>query len=285
MRRLVISVSVLLGLMLLAGYTGRFFAFGDSWAVWRVPLTVLFALVVIWADWPAVVRWPLALVAIAVLVQTVWLRVPPATPGPITVYQKNLLFRNADPQGVVDDILARAPDIVTLQEVSPQNQPILAQLRAAYPTQIYCDYVSVGGVAVLARWPATGQSLCLKGQGMTALQVQAPQGALWIASVHLHWPWPFGQHPQAKAHGAELAALDGPVILAGDFNMVPWGWSVRSLIRAAGAKRVGGLQPTFFKRGVPLPIDHVAAPGGGSFEVLPKLGSDHLGVLARVSVW
>lgn len=285
MQRLVIFVAVILGAMLVVGHLGRFAGFGDALAVVRLPLAVAFALVVIWAGWPAAVRWPLAAVALVILAQVLWLRFQDGPPGPVTLYQKNLLFRNPTPQAVVDDILARAPDIVTLQEVSDSNRVILQDLSQAYPAQVFCDYASVGGVAVLSRWPATGQQLCLPGQGLTALQVMGPKGPVWVASVHLHWPWPFGQAPQARALMAELAALEDPVILAGDFNMVPWGWSVRGLIRAAGAQRVSGLQPTFLKRGIPLPIDHVAAPGGGSFEVLPKLGSDHNGILARVRVW
>ena len=285
MRGLVITVAVALGVLLAGGYLGRFAGIGDALAVVRLPLAVLFALVVIWADWPAALRWPLAAVALVILGQVLWLRFQDAAPGPVTLYQKNLLFRNPTPQAVVDDILARAPDIVTLQEVSDSNRVILEDLAPTYPAQMFCDYASVGGIAVLSRWPATGQQVCLPGQGLTALQVMGPQGPVWVASVHLHWPWPFGQAPQARALMAELAALDGPVILAGDFNMVPWGWSVRGLINAAGGQRVTGLQPTLWKRGIPLPIDHVAAPGGGSFEVLPRLGSDHNGILARVHPW
>jgi endonuclease/exonuclease/phosphatase (EEP) superfamily protein YafD len=33
---------------------------------------------------------------------------------------------------------------------------------------------------------------------------------------------------------------------------------------------------------VRLPIDHVISPGGGRLELRAPLGSDHLGVLARV---
>lgn len=285
MRGLVIAVAVALGGLLAGGYLGRFAGIGDALAVVRLPLAVVFALVVIWSDWPAALRWPLAAVALVILGQVLWLRFQDGTTGPVTVYQKNLLFNNPTPQAVVDDILTRAPDIVTLQEVSKSNLPILQKLAQTYPAQVFCDYASVGGVAVLSRWPATGEQVCLPGQGLTALQVMGPQGPVWLASVHLHWPWPYGQAPQAGGLMAQLAALDGPVIMAGDFNMMPWGWSVRGMIRAAGARRVSGLQPTLWKRGVPLPIDHVAAPGGGSFEVLPKLGSDHNGVLARVHLW
>lgn len=278
-------LSVLLGLALAASFLGRWHGIGDALAVIRLPLAVAFALVVIWSDWPAALRWPLAVGALAMIAQVVALRFVPGPPGDVTVYQKNLLFRNAAPQSVVDDILRVSPDIVTLQEVSEPNRVIPASLAAAYPTQILCPYASVGGVAVLTRWPATGRTVCAEGEGLTAIEVTGPGGPVWLASAHLHWPWPFGQHPQVQRLALRLNDLDGPVVLAGDFNMVPWGWSVRALARAAGGQRVAGLQPTLWKRGVPLPIDHVIAPRGGQSRLLGRLGSDHAGVLARVRVW
>ena len=283
MRAAVIFVAGVLGLVLVASYGGAWHGLGDALAVFRLPIAALFALVVIWADWPRALRWPLAALALLAMGQIVALRFDPGQAGPVTVYQKNLLFRNPAPEAVVADILARAPDVVMLQEVSGPNLAVLDALAKAYPSQLICPFAGVGAVAVLSRWPR-GQGLCPDRTGLAAMQVTGPDGPVWLVSLHLHWPWPFGQRPQVQALLPVLEALEGPVIVAGDFNMVPWGWSVREVARATGTQRAGALAPTLWKRGVPLPIDHVLAPFGGSSEVLETLGSDHNGVLARVAL-
>ncbi|MBL4557022.1 MAG: hypothetical protein JKP98_07320 [Rhodobacteraceae bacterium] len=52
------------------------------------------------------------------------------------------------------------------------------------------------------------------------------------------------------------------MILGGDFNMVPWSHGVRALARAAGGSVARPALSTRPVRGMPLPIDHVIAPGG-----------------------
>jgi len=77
------------------------------------------------------------------------------------------------------------------------------------------------------------------------------------------------------------------MLIAGDFNMVPWGSSVRSIAKAAESERIGGYVTTFPAFGglAPLAIDHVLIPKGGQgqIETRPLLGSDHLGLVARFS--
>ena len=46
------SVAVLAGLAVVAGYLGALHPAGDSLAVFRVPLTILAALALIWSEWP-----------------------------------------------------------------------------------------------------------------------------------------------------------------------------------------------------------------------------------------
>jgi len=81
-----------------------------------------------------------------------------------------------------------------------------------------------------------------------------------------------------------LEGLDAPVVVGGDFNMVPWSNLVADAQEATGTVYSGARAATYWIKGwAPVPIDHVLA-GGGTGEVLPLLDSDHKGVLARIFI-
>jgi endonuclease/exonuclease/phosphatase (EEP) superfamily protein YafD len=274
-------VAALLGAAFFGGFAGAVHPLGDSLAVFRLPIAVAFALWVIWSPWPAWIRWSIALLCLASMGQIVAQKYVSHPDGPITIYQKNLLFQNDQVDALAADIRAMRPDIVTLQELTSRNAALVRDLRAEYPYQASCALVEWARVAILSRWPVEGE-ICIEGDALVGVQVVAPQGTFWAFSLHLSWPWPFGQADHLERLLPVFQDLDGPVVIAGDFNMVPWSFALRSIERSIGATRAGPLFPTLTKKAAPLPIDHVYAPGGGQASPRPLLGSDHSGVLAKV---
>jgi endonuclease/exonuclease/phosphatase (EEP) superfamily protein YafD len=281
---------------LAGGFGGALHAAGDSLAVFRLHFAALAVLLSLLSAivWRSSRRYAVAALVIsaALVMPTALSYARPAIPPPVlppthAVYQKNLKFRGPDLAAVVADIRASGAEIVTLQEVSTQNLPVLEMLRDDFPTQHLCSYSKwIGGPAVLSRWPMTDAvPICAGSGGMTALQLATPDGPVWAVSLHLHWPWPHRQPEQVAEILPVLAALEGPVIVAGDFNMVPWGASVRRIATAARAERVGATVTTLNIRGglVPLPIDHVFLPSGwaGAQDLRPEFGSDHRGIAVR----
>ncbi len=283
---------------LLAGYAGRLHGIGDSFAVLRpavASLLVGLSLVQFLLSCRRRAIAGLILSAVALVSM-----MPPAPGGAMAgpnyrLYQKNLLWNLPDTRVVADDILASGADFVTLQELHRGNRPILAGLSAEYPFQHFCRFAAVGGTAVLSRWPAIeGQTMCDDGHGLAAMQVETPHGPLWVVALHLHWPYPHGQADQVERLLPMLEALEGPIAVGGDFNMVPWGHSVRAVgrtTRTIPAGYAGGtFQPSYHFTGrdlagwMPrLPIDHVLVPetsDRGSLERRDRLGSDHHGLLA-----
>lgn len=271
-----------------AGYGGAVHPLGDSLAVFRLPLAGIAALALLLARRP---RWFVlaGLVGVALAMGPRLAKQWPASRAPghdLVLYQKNLLHVLPRPRRVVADIRARAPDIVTLQEVSPRNRAVLAALRDQYPYQQYCDYRAVGGTAVLSRWPAVpGSARC--GHGLTALQVRTPKGSVWAVSLHLRWPWPHPQAEQVTQLEPILRGLAGPVVIGGDFNAVAWSHTLARIEAASGTRRAGHEAASFALPycGFGVGIDHVLASGArpGTIEMLDRLGSDHRGVLARLS--
>ena len=281
------------GLALLAlGHLGRWLAIGDTAAVGR--LWVLAAAVVVLPGLWRVGRRGMAVIAgLAVLVSAgqtaLAVRSAPAGQGALLLYQKNVLYSGGDRAALVADIRASRADIVTLQETVAADAAMFAALADDYPTQWHCRSNAIGDVAVLSRHPMVpGSAVCDQAHSWVTLRLAiADLGEVQVVSLHLSWPWPFSLPQQLPGVREAMAALPGPVIVAGDFNMQPWGASVSAVGRAAGVRRLGGYGSTYPGFGIwaPLIIDHVLIPQGwsGQAETRPLLGSDHLGLLARIT--
>ena len=171
-------------LLLAAGFLGRFHGLGDSLAVYRTALSCLLLvlailLAAIGLRWPGALAGSFAALAL-ITVLSHWWPAPgqAAAAGPgVTVYQKNLWTRLATPEAMVTEILASGADVVTLQEVGRRAAPVLEGLRDAYPTQVVCPYATVGGVAVLSRFPERpGSRDCVPLSGLVSTVLETPDG-------------------------------------------------------------------------------------------------------------
>jgi endonuclease/exonuclease/phosphatase (EEP) superfamily protein YafD len=204
-----------------------------------------------------------------------------------THYQKNMAFGNDAERRLANDILARMPDAVTLQEVNRDNDKLLRMLADAYPSQQFCSSDKIGGVAVASRWPLIpGTAQCLGRLGTAAIQVQMPDGPVWVFSIHLETHDKPYHTRQAKRLAARLERFNGPIILGGDFNDLPTSQVVRTIARSARVIRIGDAITTVRAAGFfGVPIDFVLATGGhGTVEQLPYIGSDHYGVWAEFTM-
>jgi endonuclease/exonuclease/phosphatase (EEP) superfamily protein YafD len=211
----------------------------------------------------------------------------PPTIATYRIYQKNLLRNGTARDALSDDIASSGSEFVTLQELSGFNRRSMKPLLAAYPSKIICGTIAgdANTVAVLSVYPMVAQSAGCGGINQFArMQVTLPDGTVvWLVSIHMKWPFPFGQAQQAENISAMLAQLDGPVLVGGDFNMVSWGSTIDQIATAARGRPVAGYATTYPRFGplFPLPIDHVLLPtsASGVAQTRPLLGSDHLGVL------
>lgn len=212
-----------------------------------------------------------------------------------TLVQLNLFFRNRSVPEALRMIRESDADVVTLQEVSSFVWRRLSPLHRDYPYSVVCQYARVGAVAVFSRLPfATelGQSKgCVVGEGLGWMRVKVGERAVTVASIHLHWPFPFGQQAQVDRLERHLEALPQPVVVGGDFNAAPWSHSVTRIGEAVGASVLDGLRLTLYAPqlrwapGLGLPIDHVlVSPEIFAKKVRrgPFVGSDHLPVIARL---
>ncbi|MEL7282038.1 MAG: endonuclease/exonuclease/phosphatase family protein [Pseudomonadota bacterium] len=266
-------------------FMGALHGIGDSLAVFRVGLCLLLVFLAMALTSRRNARLFLVVVAVAGAGTMLWHKLPLGAPGPITIYQKNMFHANSDLPGLAEDILSMSSDFVTLQEVSLANEALLDMLSEAYPHQFLCRYTDRSGIAVLSRRApvAAGVEHCERRYGMARILVDLPQGRHYVAALHLSWPFPGQQPNQLRRLLADLEALDHPLLIGGDFNMVPWSSALFRIARASNTRHAEPARTTFFIGRVPISIDHVFAPGGGYVEARPLLGSDHFGLLARVT--
>ncbi|MEM7295718.1 MAG: endonuclease/exonuclease/phosphatase family protein [Pseudomonadota bacterium] len=272
--------------LFLASYAGALHPALDSLAVLRIPLALAVLLLAVarlarqWWILP-----PCILAAAFLAYESGGWRLLRPSDAAFSLYQRNLLYRNQETEAVLDEIWTLAPDVITFQELSSQNQVLLEQLRELYPNQLRCPYGPRYSIAILTRLPlGPDPAQCSGSRGAAALQLSVDGTLGWVVAVHLLWPWPFGDPAQPREFAGFIAALPGPKAVAGDFNQVPWSDAVRRIMGAADARYLGPRRHTFVTNHIPLPlpIDHVLAPSG-YVTLLPKTGSDHYGLFAEIA--
>jgi endonuclease/exonuclease/phosphatase (EEP) superfamily protein YafD len=276
-------------LLVLGGYLGWLHPLGDSLAVGRihaVGVVLLLAIAASMLGMRYAAFWSI-LFALLAGAPVFFATLLPGPSGGLVLYQKNLRFDNVQLAALAADIRRTDAVALTLQEVSDPNEALLTDLADRFPNQHVCTFESTSAIGVATSLPPVpGAVACAPGLAAMQVMVTDSQGQtpVWIVSIHLQWPWPHSQQEQVAALLPVLAGLEGSVVMAGDFNMVRWAHSVRQVAAAARVDAAGPTNGTFlgFAPVLRLPIDHAFAPGGGRLDLRPALGSDHLGLLARL---
>lgn len=208
--------------------------------------------------------------------------------------QLNLRFDHPEPNRVLSLIARTHPDIVTLNEVSPHWRVAIERIAVAYPHRLVCAArAGVGGVAILSRRPFadTAEKSCALGGRFAHAGIDLGGTTITVAAVHFGWPWPSKQVAEAARLAPAIAALDGPTILAGDFNATPWSAFFTRFVTDGGFEAPPRVGVTWLHHALPpslrpalgLPIDHVMTRGGVRLiqtRTGEDAGSDHVPVLA-----
>ncbi|MBA8952020.1 endonuclease/exonuclease/phosphatase family protein [Actinomadura namibiensis] len=177
-------------------------------------------------------RWPAAVVAGAVSVALAAAVLPravaddsPGARGPaLRVLAANLLYGQVPTKSVMDLLRRTGPDVLTLQELTPQA---LADLRnagvdALFPHRVLHARHGAGGSGIYSRYPLRGRGPIDIGFLQARAEVLVPKAPpVEVVSVH---PCAPAVPASADCWRKGLAALPGaeprgrPRILAGDFN-------------------------------------------------------------------
>lgn len=237
------------------------------------------------------------------LALTVWPQWFPEASAPdpdaaiVRVYSANLFYKNNDTARIVRSIEAADADIVVLIELASDPALKINQLLAGYPyraASMRLDQTRGPSRSVIAsRWPLTARADPPDGLHAVAATVRTPLGPINVVGVHLTRPWPFqhswGQISQTMALKAVVEPLDGPVVVAGDFNSVSSARIGKQVRRDIGLRPAPGF-PGTWPGGLPsalgITIDQVYASPDLAF-VSRRLGrptgSDHRPVVTEIT--
>ncbi len=224
------------------------------------------------------------------------------TPKPgapvVTLYSANLLVTNTNVEAVKASIAAANPDIVVLIEAPLVVGKPAHDLFPHYPYRLRSPWPGFGagtsGNMILSRWPLTPGKIRAPGLSYALAKVETPLGPLNVVGVHMTRPWPFqfqwGQLTQAMTLDTLVKKLDGPVIVAGDFNSVSSARVGRQIQSDIGLKANPGWPGTWPSAAPAIfgfTIDQVyrtpdlAVVGR---EIGKRTGSDHRPVITRLTL-
>lgn len=215
----------------------------------------------------------------------------------LTVVQHNVADDNDDVERTVELLLAEDPDIVALEELTSENLP---KYEAALG-RTFEHHTTQGTVGLWSRHPISERTrVDIRPAGIDAswdrclrAVVRTPEGDVTVYVAHLPSVriGPRGLAANSRNRSAELLgeaiAADpaSAVVLAGDLNgnLLDRGLAP---VTEQVSREEHGFRLTFPSAFPVVQLDHVLARGAEvtDLRVLPRSGSDHLPVVAYVSL-
>lgn len=221
----------------------------------------------------------------------------PAPEAPIIrVYSANVWVRNTDVEAMRRSIEAADPDVILLIEMGPATRDQIDTLLAGYPyrtdTSVQGDLLNRAIIA--ARFPI--EEFGRRHDGLHAVMArgETPLGPMTFIVTHLTRPWPFegqyGQISQVTSLTARVTPLEGPVVIAGDFNSVTTG-RIGTMIREGMELNAAPGWPGTWPSQLPGPgritIDQVYVTRDLAIRdrrLGQRNGSDHMPVITEIGL-
>jgi endonuclease/exonuclease/phosphatase (EEP) superfamily protein YafD len=210
-----------------------------------------------------------------------------------TIGQFNVYHGNPSPEQAILELSNAEVDVFTIQELNSVWIPSIDSLiKKKYPFHIEkpwgnCCYgiglyskfpILAGEVFNLWETPAIRASININGQVITVISFHTKPPA-FPNETNI-------RNAQMRTIAEMSNSVEGPRVVIGDFNIVPWDAAFDSFLKQGKFKAVrNGFQATYpMDFGIPLiPIDHITYSDGlepTSCETLTMTGSDHKGIVA-----
>lgn len=215
----------------------------------------------------------------------------------LRVLSVNVSFRQFSARRLLELVREAEPDVVVIQELTPHAQSVLADLDTAFPYNHKFAADGPIGIGLWSRFPLeSSRTFALGRAPAIEARVHAPQGSFTVVGVHLRAPTAqrraAARNRELRALGAYSAAVEGPLVVAGDFNTTPYSpyfsdWlEAGKLTDSRRGRTLSVSWPTMLPW-LGIPIDHVAVNDGFtilSHGRLPNFESDHYGVLVDLAL-
>lgn len=218
----------------------------------------------------------------------------PAGKASIKLMNANVLSRNEQYDRLVQLIEKERPDIIFLQELSPQWVAALEAIRADYPFSYTQPRYDNFGIGIYSRRPldaVTHVDSPPHDYPTIVATITIDGKPLTLINTHPTIPLTQSGFEARNHHLGSIAGLvqaaAGNVILSGDFNTAMWSPAYRALEETTGlenARQGAGILPTWptFMPFAMIPIDHVMVSNDVRVVDIrrgDRTGSDHLPLL------
>ena len=220
-----------------------------------------------------------------------------AQPAVVKVLTVNVSYRQFSVRRLFEIVRNADPDVLVVQELTPHADSVLKEFDTAFPHFHKFPADGPRGIGIWSRYELESAATFALGR-LPAIEarVRAPQGSFTVIGAHLSSPMrprrAAARNSELRELGVRSAAIEGPLVVAGDFNITPYSPYFADWLEVSGltdTRRGRTLAPSWPTM-VPLvgiPIDHVAVNSGfaiRSHQRLPNFESDHYGILAELTL-
>lgn len=212
----------------------------------------------------------------------------------MTLLSFNVLASNEENgEAIADFIAGSGADVVFIMEARPLF-PYLGRLATVYPARFGCNRQASCDLMMLSKTSLAGAAFHDLGSTwhnrLITAATEIGGRKVSLAAVHMVKPY-FDSASVYEARNLQRAinGIEGPLVLAGDFNAAPWSdnieWLARTSRLSAGAWYPATWPVALGPLGVP--IDNVFVRDGllvDTLDALPdSIGSNHRGLRAVIS--
>lgn len=215
----------------------------------------------------------------------------PDASGSIKLMNANVLSRNNQYDRLIALIDAEQPDVILLQEITPEWLAALQSIQGDYPFGYARPRPDAFGIAIFSRMPFESvHAIDSPPLGYPSIVATLLVDNETLTLINTHPTVPLtrsgfaARNEQLRSVAGMVQTLDGAVIVSGDFNTSMWSPVYRALEESTGlsnVRRGRGVLPTWpaFMPFAMIPIDHVLV--SNDINVLEarrglRIGSDHL---------
>lgn len=187
----------------------------------------------------------------------------------------NIFQRNSDLEAITAIILEQDPDILALQELTPEiSEQLLLSLEENYPYHTLDLQTGVEGQGLFSRYPIN-QVSDLPDYNFLSARVETPSGPVHIFNIHTPTLFPTTWDKDIKIQRSFIEELmsdvglsEEPVIVLGDFNTTPQSENYAIL--------TSGLTDAFTESGRGLGFGYPARPKFGVDLPTPIVRIDYI---------
>lgn len=214
-----------------------------------------------------------------------------------TLISYNMKYENPQREEVISWLIQEDSDFLYLTEYSRFWKPIWQPLLDHYPYHVHCpEWEGRAGNFIFSKYPLDlKDAYCQIYSALQVVETEINGTKMTIGGAHFRWPWPASGPEQITTALPALTRLGENALIVGDFNSVPWSYSMQRIAEAGDLNIYRGIGPSWIFKPFPdgfrkifgLPIDNAMQKGAlqiVSTQRLPSMGSDHMPIKFEFSI-